>query len=181
MWVKVKTLLLLLSLAVNVPFLAMWSANMADPSAAARRQLRACQTTSTDVPSGATTSRSVIPRGFSSGRTEPSRSVYREVGVTEEQWHEIEPRLAQFRAAMFRLGRDIKRQRNELVDLIAAPDLDIEAVRAKQDEILDVHRRMGELVADNLLADRETLTTDQQAEFFKKLRVHCGSYKGASN
>jgi Spy/CpxP family protein refolding chaperone len=172
MWVKAKTLLLLLSLALNVPFIALWAANTTQTYASVYGESVSREPTRRESPS-ASTARGAVPRLYSS-RPEGTRSVYREVGVTEEQWHEIEPRLAQFRASMFRLGCEMKRQRDELVELVAAPELDHEAIRAKQEEILESHRRTGDLVTENMLADREILTLEQQEKFFKKLRDYCG-------
>jgi Spy/CpxP family protein refolding chaperone len=177
MWGKAKNLLLLLSLALNVPFILMWAA-------ANTSQLRASVSQGSTPresaahepirgPSNVSSTRSPMPRTFWP-RSEGTRSVYREVGVTEEQWHEIEPRLANFRTAMFQLSCEMKRQRNELVELVAASELDYDAIRAKQDEILESHRQTSDLITQNMLQDREILTADQQTKFFKKLRDFCG-------
>jgi Spy/CpxP family protein refolding chaperone len=174
MWGKAKNLLLLLSLALNIPFIVMWAASMVESADAAPAEVALPTPAPRTMAPGSATPRTHIPRSYNQSMTEGSRSVYRDVGVTEEQWHEIEPRLAEFRAAMFRLGREMKRQRDELVDLFAAPELDYEAAQAKQEEILGAQSRMSELVYENMLADHEILTPQQQGVFFKKLRDYCG-------
>jgi Spy/CpxP family protein refolding chaperone len=162
MWGKVKTLLLLLSLSINVPFLVVWASR--------GTRVAAVETAPSASPA---TPRNLTPRVFPPPRPDGSRGVYRDVAVTEEQWHEIEPRLAKFRTAMFVLGRDMKKQRDELVELVAAPELDMVAIQAKQEELLESHRKSGELVTQNMLADRDVLSPEQHAKFFKKLRDYC--------
>jgi Spy/CpxP family protein refolding chaperone len=176
---KAKDLLLLLSLSLNVPFILMWAAaNTTQSRAATRGESRPQEPTSTETSTPARAvnpmPRAPMPRSFNPSRSEGTRSVYREVGVTEEQWHEIEPRLAQFRATLYRLGRDMKRERDELVELVAAAELDYDAIRSKEESLLETHRKTNELITENMLADREILTADQQDKFFKKLRDYCG-------
>jgi hypothetical protein len=176
-WSKAKDLLLLLSLALNVPFILMWAAAntpQLHASVSGDSNRREPATVPPHGAVGAAWTRSGMPRVLTSPRTEGTRAVYSEVGVSEEQWHEIEPRLAQFRTAYFRLGCDMKRKRDELVNLIAASELDSDAISAKQEEILETHRKISNLVTENMLADREILTADQQTKFFKKLRDYCG-------
>jgi Spy/CpxP family protein refolding chaperone len=57
-----------------------------------------------------------------------------------------------------------------VIDLIAADEPDVQAIRAKQDEILATKRKIQDLVAGHLLAEREVLTPGQQEQLFSMLR-----------
>jgi Spy/CpxP family protein refolding chaperone len=177
MWRNAKDLLLLLSLSVNVPFILMWAAANAPPKIAAEAQTQhtgsPLSTEFTKLDPTVMARRQLQVRPVGPPRSDGTRSVYRELGVTGEQWCEIEPRLGKFRSDMFKLAREMKRQRDQLVNLVAAPELDYDAIQAKQEEILDAHRRTGELVVENMLADREILTPEQRTRFFKKMRDFC--------
>ena len=63
------------------------------------------------------------------------------------------------------------------VDLIAAEEPEVESIRAKQDEILATKRRIQDLVADHLLAEKEILSLNQQQRLFEMLRnrAHCAA------
>src|SRR5262245_63982550 len=98
MWGKAKNLLLLLSVAVNVPFILLWAAHAASPVAAAPAASPHADSGVRDSARAFTSPRGPsMPRGFPS-RTEGSRSAYGAVGVSEEQWQKIETRLAKFRS-----------------------------------------------------------------------------------
>lgn len=60
--------------------------------------------------------------------------------------------------------------RPQVIELIAAEEPDMEAIRARQDEILETKRRIQQLVVDHLLAEKEVLTPEQQRQFFTMLR-----------
>jgi Spy/CpxP family protein refolding chaperone len=64
-----------------------------------------------------------------------------------------------------------------VIDLIAAEEPDAESIRAKQDEILATKRRIQDLVADHLLAEKEILSPKQQQRLSEMLRnrTHCAS------
>ena len=171
---KVKTLMLVSSMALNVPFIALWAANTMQPREKATPEAATLEPVSPGVSPRAPYPRGPAPRASFPGRPETTRSVYREIGATTEQWQEIEPRLAQFRESMSRLGRELKQDHDELVILVAATEPDDESIRVKQEEILEGHRRIEELVLENMMADKEILTPEQQAKFFKKLRDYCG-------
>jgi Spy/CpxP family protein refolding chaperone len=96
--------------------------------------------------------------------------LHRELGVTEEQWTRIEPRLREFQTAVEELTQQTDAMRAEVIDLIAAEEPDREAIRAKQDEILATKRRIQGLTAEHLLAEKQDLTPDQQTRLFEMLR-----------
>lgn len=100
--------------------------------------------------------------------------LHRKLDTSEKQWQEIEPRLMEFKTSAKKICRKTKQMRNELIDLIAAPQTDFEAIHAKQDEILAEQSRMQELLISHLLAEKQTLTPQQQRILFNMIRKQCG-------
>lgn len=96
--------------------------------------------------------------------------LHRELDITEAQWARIEPQLAEFQAAVTELRQRFQAIRPEVIDLIAAEDSNLEAIRAKQDEILATKRKIQRLMVDHLIAEKQVLTPDQQSQLFKMLR-----------
>jgi len=154
MWKKTKPYLIVASVTLNVAFIAMWIAHA--------------------VPAQA--------RPEETGQRAPQYTIWcplhRELGVTEEQWAQIEPRLREFQAAVGELSQQTNPMRSEVMDLIAAEKPDAEAIRAKQDEILATKRSIQGLVVDHLLAEKEVLTPEQQQRLFEMLRNRTGCAAG---
>jgi len=108
------------------------------------------------------------------GRDEPIWCpLHRQLGVTDEQWQRLEPRLARFRQATQAVCQETQGKRAELIDLIAA-GTDRTAIAAKQEEILAGQHRMQELVIEQLLAEKEVLTVQQQKALFDMIRRESG-------
>ncbi len=145
MWKNTKYCAIAASAALNVAFIAMWIAHAAPP-----------QVSEEQTAAG--------------GRPAIWCPLHRELGVTEEQWVEIEPRLREFQAAVGEVFERTKTMWPEVIDLIAAEEPDVEAIRAKQDEILTTKQRIQRLVVDHLLAEKEVLTPEQQRRLFEMLR-----------
>jgi len=99
--------------------------------------------------------------------------LYRSLAVTDEQRQQLEPRLAQFRQAAQAVCLETQRKRAELIDLVAA-GTDRTQIAAKQEEILAGQRRMQGLVIEQLLAEKEVLTVEQQKELFDMIRQQSG-------
>lgn len=152
MWRKTRPYLIVASMALNVAFVATWISRASVPHASPEE----------------------------TGRQERSHTVWcplhRELGVTDEQWTEIEPRLLEFQAAVEELSRQTTRLRVQVIEGIAAEEPDRAAIRAKQDDILATKRRIQDLVAEHLLAERQNLSPEQQAKLFEMLRdrIKCG-------
>jgi methylase of polypeptide subunit release factors len=85
----------------------------------------------------------------------------------------LEPRLAQFRQTSQAVCQETQRKRAELIDLVAA-GTDRTQIAAKQEEILAGQRRMQGFVIEQLLAEKEVLTGEQQKELFDMIRRHSG-------
>ena len=148
MWKNIRLLLILLSVGLNVAFVAIWAAHalprhMAGPYAA----------------------------GHGEGVWCP---LHRQLGATQAQWREIEPRLVEFQKSARSICEEVNRARGQMIDLIAAPQPDRESIRGKQEKILECQRRMQELVINHMLNEKEFLTQEQQRELFRMLRQQSG-------
>jgi Spy/CpxP family protein refolding chaperone len=155
MWKQMKPPLVILSIALNLAFAGVWLT-----CAVASRM------------------------GSQETRCEPGNSetvwcpLHRELNVTPEQWEKIEPRLREFRTSADAICRQIGQLRAEIIDLLAAPEPDLGAVKAKQDEILAGQRRMQGLVVEQLVNEKEVLTAEQQQRLFDMLRSRSGCERG---
>ncbi len=147
MWKKVVPLLIVLSVALNMAFVGIWAVH------AVRAHYADNSLCHGNVWS----------------------PLHRRLNVTDEQWREIEPHLADFQKAARDVREDVNRCRTEFLDLIAADEPDREALRAKQEEILAGQRRMQELVIEHLISQKDVLTPTQQRELFDMMRrrSHC--------
>ena len=151
MWRSTKLFLIVLSVALNIAFGAVWLANAArSRHQTANAGAEPDQTTGVWCP------------------------LHRELGVDGQQWREIEPRLKEFQASAGELCQHIGRLRSEVIELIASEEPDLAAIRAKQDEILASKRKVQQLVLECLLTEKETLTVDQQRRLFEMLRNRTG-------
>lgn len=154
MWRKLRNPLLALSLGLNLAFVAMWLA-----SSLARN-------------SGQDIS------GASDGTGAVSITLHRDIGVTAEQWHKIEPMLQDFREKASNQRRKINILRAQLMDLLALPEVDEAAIRAKQKEILSNQRQMQDLVIGHLLKEKEILSPEQARSLMQALCKQCSEKGG---
>ncbi len=148
MWKKAKPLLILLSVGINVAFVAAWVAH-------------------------ALPSRTGGPRGDRGGAGVWC-PLHRQLGTSERQWQEIEPRLKQFQERSQELCGQINQLRSEMIDLVATAEPDRAAIEAKQKEILAGQGKMQAMVIEHLLAERQSLTPEQQKQLFEMIRRRAG-------
>ena len=143
MWKKTAPMLVVLSVGLNVAFIGVWAVHTARAH-------------------------------WSAERPDDGGKVWcplhRQLNVTDEQWRQIEPRLAAFRRDSQSRRQEIGRLRGEMIDLIAADEPDRQAIAAKQEEIRAGQRQMQQLVIEHLLAEKEVLTAEQEKELFEMLR-----------
>jgi hypothetical protein len=100
-------------------------------------------------------------------------SLREKIGATESQWRHIEPRLAKFHEHCGAMCRSMNHDRQELLDLIAAPQPDHEAISTKKKEILAGQAQMLDLVVEQLLDEKELLSPEQQKVLFNMIRSCC--------
>jgi Spy/CpxP family protein refolding chaperone len=151
MWKKAALLLIILSVALNLAFIGVWATHV----------LR-------------TRWHAGSPCGHAEGGGGIWCPLHRQLGASTEQWKRIEPRLSEFREAAQAVCQDVTRRRSEMIDLLASPQPDRQAIAAKQEEILTGQRKMQQLVTDHLLAEKDVLTPEQQKELFDLLRRRSG-------
>ena len=147
--------LILASVALNVAFAGVWLAHA--------------------IP--ATIPAPGAPQDVSAPGTEEEEiwcPLHRMLKVSDAQWQRIEPRLKEFRAAAEAACARVQSLRLEMLDLIEGPEPDAEAIAAKQDQILAGQRQVQSLVIRQLLAEKEVLTSDQEAELFALIRARSG-------
>ena len=147
MWKKIALLLIVLSVALNLVFFGIWGAYFLRAHWPAQKN---CYES---------------PRA--GGVPCP---LHRRLGVTQEQWRRIEPRMLEFRSALQANCEEVSRKRVEMINLLAAPKPDLQAIAAKQEEILVFQGKTQKLVINHLLAEKEMLTPKQQKELFSLFR-----------
>lgn len=151
MWRQIKPALVLLSIALNMAFLGVWLTYAAVSRVESNEK-----------------------------RCEPGDSatvwcpLHRQLNVSADQWTEIEPRLRAFRASADEVCRQISELRKGIIEQLASPDPDLDAIKAKQGEILAGQRTMQGLVIDQLMAEKRVLTAEQQQRLFQMLRSGTG-------
>lgn len=149
MWHKVRPLLIILSIALNMAFVGTWIV-------------------------GSLRQKALPGHGARCGTGEIWRPLHRRLGLSDAQWREIEPRMRAFHdSTRARCGR-MRALRSELIDLLAADRPDREAITAQQEAILAGQREMQERVIAHLLAEKQALTTEQQKKFFQMIRQRSG-------
>ena len=155
MWKQTKPALVLLSIALNVAFAGVWLAYAA--VSRVESQEKRCEL------------------GDSASVWCP---LHRQLNVSADQWKEIEPRLRAFRASADEICRQISELRMAIIDQLAAPNPDLDAIKAKQGEILAGQRKMQGLVIDQLMTEKKVLTAEQQQRLFEMLRSGTGCDRG---
>jgi Spy/CpxP family protein refolding chaperone len=144
---KTKTLLVLLSVTLNVAFVASWG----------WRAMRAA------------------PESLAGSSSTSALSLHQRLELTPEQRRELEPRLEEFRKETAATFARIDRNRGEMLELLAASQPDPERIRAKQQEIQADQRQCQERLIAHLLAEKQVLSPDQQRKYFDLLRQQPGA------
>jgi len=108
-------------------------------------------------------------------------ALHREIGVTPEQWKQIEPHVRFFHEKAQEQRRVIETLRNQLMDLLAKSDTNESTIRAKQEEILLGQRGMQNLVIELLLMEREFLTPEQQKALITIIHQYCTTMRDGTN
>jgi len=146
-----KTLLVLLSVALNVAFVGGWVAR-AIQAKHEKKVVQSIEGTHAGMP-----------------------LFYEQVGVTAQQWQQIHPQLDAFRASALAVFERINGRRQELLALLAAPQADRVAIAEKQKEIRAAQTEMQNLVIAHVLAEKESLTPAQRQKYFDLLTQRSGT------
>ncbi|MFO7839780.1 MAG: Spy/CpxP family protein refolding chaperone [Thermodesulfobacteriota bacterium] len=148
MWNKLKKPLIALSVGLNIAFVAIWLVHAVPHLAPDRQTLKSVDSDRPDF-------------------------LHRKIGVSAEQWQQIAPHLREFRQKSRDRRQTIGRLREQLMDLLAEPSVEEQAIREKQKEILANKRIMQDLVIELLLEEKKVLTADQQRELLSAIHQHC--------
>lgn len=151
MWKKTAIILIVLSIAMNLAFIGVWAVHAFGKWCGSGRRC-----------------------GRYNENREIGCPVYRNLNVNEDQLKKLGPRIEEFRKASLAICEEVNARRAELIDLIAVPEPDMEAIKAKQEEILACQRKMQELVIKHLLSEKEILTPEQRKDFFRMFRQRSG-------
>jgi Spy/CpxP family protein refolding chaperone len=145
-----KTLLLVLSISLNAAFIAFWLAQT--------------------MPGLGKVQQATENSGDNS---EGLAALHREIGVSPEQWDRIEPHVRNFRDETEAQLEIMSGLHDQLMALLAAPDLDEAGIREKQEEILAGQRRMQDMVFELLRREKEILTPEQQKDLLTAIHQSC--------
>jgi len=147
MWKKIAPLLIVLSVALNVAFVGVWAVHAAGAHWGGH-----------------------APCDHGDATAGVWCPLHRQLGISQEQWKQIEPRLVEFQKASQAICQDVSGKRLELIDLMTAAQPDQAAISAKQEEIFAGQQSMQKLVVAHLLGERQLLTPQQQKQLFDLLR-----------
>jgi Spy/CpxP family protein refolding chaperone len=145
-WRKARPIVLAVSVALNLAVLSAWGAQ------AIPAHLR------------------LESRGAGGAQPEIWCPLHRALGVSEEQWRQIEPGLLAFHQQAQESCLRLQQWRDECLKLVAAPEPDMAAIHELQQKVLDGQGRMQGLVLQQLLAEKKVLTPAQQEQLFSMIR-----------
>ena len=148
---SVKSSLIVLSVAMNVAFVAVWLVLAASHHHESSRA-------------------GVEPEA----ETNVWCPLHRALRVDRQQWQEIEPRLTEFQTSVGQRCQRVRQLRSEVLELIASGEPDLAAIRTRQDDILATKREIQQLVVGQLQREKGILTADQQKQLFQMLRDRTG-------
>jgi Spy/CpxP family protein refolding chaperone len=151
MKLQFKTLLILLSAALNVAFVGGW-------------MMHAIRASNEKKPA---------PSGEGASAAMPA--LYRQSGATEQQWQQLRPQLEAFRESALIIFKRINERRQELLGLLANSQADRASISAKQKEIRNAQAQMQDLVIAHVLAEKELLTPAQRQKYFELLAQRSGT------
>lgn len=96
--------------------------------------------------------------------------LHRKLGVTEEQWKEIEPEMRRFHRQVRGQSKKVRKLREGMFEIIRAPEVDRQRMEAQQEKIIGEMRRMQDIVLEHLLVEKRLLTDAQEDRLFRMLR-----------
>jgi Spy/CpxP family protein refolding chaperone len=147
---KALTLLLVFSLAFNIAFMGIWAHNAV--GRAARRDPSARR-----------------PEG-PEGRRRPGAPPWQQIGLRPEQVKQLEEEWRKLHPQIEALKAKGDQAREELLDLLAAPQPDREAIMAAQSRLEAAQQEVRVLVVEEMLQMRQVLDPQQRAEWLRMMR-----------
>ena len=150
MWRKVRPIVLAVSVALNVALLSTWAVHAVPTHLLGENHAE------------------------ETGQQDIWCPLHRELGVTEEQWEKIEPAMVRFQEKVRQQSQNLRKLRDEMLELLRSPDVDREKMEAQQEKIIRGHRKMQDIVLEHLLAEKRLLTDSQEANLFGMLADRMG-------
>ena len=147
MWRRIQPIVLILSLAMNAGFASVWIAGVV------RRNME------------------FDCRAPESAEGNIWCPLHRSLGVSEEQWREIGPRMRAFHDSTRMVCERMQVLRDEVIDLLAADNPDREAIETRQKDIVAQQRNMQKLVLRHLLREKQDLTPGQWQKLLELMRI----------
>ena len=144
---KLVPILITLSVAFNMAFLAMWVTHQITGRHASAPTAR--QDTGTCV---------------------IWSPLHQRLGVTTQQWKAIEPQFVTFQQASRDECQEIQRLRLALIAQLSAPTVDQRALKSTQYALQAHQQELQRLIVTQLLAEKAVLTPEQQGELFQLIR-----------
>lgn len=96
--------------------------------------------------------------------------LYEQLDLTAEQLRQFAPLRDRFHAQMSRIGNEIRAKQVELIDLLAVPSPERQAIHAQQERIRDLQRAMQDAVVSHILEESKVFTGEQRMKFFQLLK-----------
>ncbi len=150
MWESLRKPIFALSLGLNLAFGAVWLAHSPQNRILPGREL-----------------------DTASAPDKIYSSLHSEIGVTEEQWERIQPLIQELREKAGKQRREIGSLREQLMELLAAPDVDEAAIRLKQKEILAAQAQIQAMVINHLLKEKDILSPEQSKKLIQSICEQC--------
>ncbi len=151
MWNRLQKPLVVLSIGLNLAFIAVWLFHAVQGPEKGQRS--------------------------STAEHEVSSSLHRKIGVTPEQWEKIEPYVQSFREKTKEQRHKNQALRCQLLDLLIKPTVDKTALEAKQKELCAGSCRMKWLAIELLLKEKDVLTPEQHNSLIKEIQQKPGSHR----
>lgn len=104
--------------------------------------------------------------------------VYEQLDLTPQQRHAFVARREELRRQIGRLGGEFARLQGELIDLVAAPTSDRDAIDTKQEEIRLIQASVQSEVIEHLLAEAALLRPEQRQRFFALVKERIATTGG---
>ena len=95
--------------------------------------------------------------------------LHRALQVSDEQWDALEPKLIALQQNLAQFCQEMEAHRREMIALIAASELDLDAIEVKKAEVRDHQATMQEMVVSHLLKEKAILTEEQEAKLFEMM------------
>ncbi|MGM0381708.1 MAG: periplasmic heavy metal sensor [bacterium] len=108
-------------------------------------------------------------------RPDRSRFFREKLGLREEKWKKLRPRMNQFKRNYRGIGRQIGESRRKMMDLLSKQQVDTPAVQNQRERLLNFQREKYKLWMDHILEIKNILSREEQQKLFEIFKKHTGS------